>query len=168
MNEAAKVSVKAKSEPREIPKVSSKKAGQVGQMLEGLAQLFRELNPGKSCRWVYAPLHRGELSNVLGRRAQGYRQVFVKDLGSLDGFDPEDVVRVGDCILMSIPEEVQHAIAMEKQERASSQLKQVEQEFYNNIGGLDERDGAEPRMRPSGRAVIEERDRDYDTKQMED
>lgn len=150
-----------------VPAVDSKKAGQVGQMLEGLALAYKKKYPDREVRWVYSPLHRGELSNVMMKRAQGYKPVLVKDIGSLDGFEPEDRVRIGDCILMSIPAEKRRRLEAEVKERADEQLKQVEQDYYDKVSNLDAREGAEPRMRPAGRAVIEERDREYEIKQRD-
>jgi hypothetical protein len=166
MSDNKKIEIKSSDkDTTSIPTVDSRKAGQVGQMLEGLALAFKEKFPDREVRWVYSPLHRGELSNIMTKRAQGYKPVFVKDIGTLDGFDPDEQVRISDLVLMSIPKEVHKKIEAEVKERADEQLKSVEQEYYDKIGTLDARDGADPRMRPAGRAVIEERDHEYEIEQ---
>jgi len=170
-----KITIRTKSEsagePTEnleyegLPQVDSKKAGHVGKTLEGIALAYKQKHPDRECRWVYSPLHRGELSNVMTKRSQGYKPVMVKDVGMLDGFNPEDQMRVGDLVLMAIHQETHKKLEEEVKERADEQLKQVEREYYDQIQNLDVRDGQDPRMRPAGRAVIEERDHEYEHKQ---
>jgi hypothetical protein len=151
-----------------VPKISARKAGKVGQVMEGLAAAYEQKYPDRKVRWVYSPLHRGELSNVMTRRAQGYSPVLAEDLGSLDGFDPSDQVRVGDCILMSITAEERKEIEAEIKSRADEQARSVESEYYHTVGSLDSREAGQPRMRPSGRAVIEERDREFEIHQRKE
>lgn len=167
MSDSIKIKPKpAPSEgPEPIPQVDSKKAGHVGQTLEGIALLYKQKHPDREVCWVYSPLHRGELSNVMTKRSQGYIPVMVKDVGTLDGFKSSDQMRVGDLVLMSVEKEIHEKLEAEVKERADEQLNQIEQEYYENIGALDAREGAEPRMRPAGRAVIEERDHEYEDKQ---
>lgn len=154
-------------EPR-VPEVRVAAKGRVSQMLDSLAEIYQKANPGRGCRWVYSPLHKPELSHVLGRRAEGYQPVMAKELGEdIPGMNSEEQVRIADTILMSIEKEVQEAIQAELNERAAEQARAVDRAFYE---AQDEVEAAAPggevhRSKARGRAVIEERSLEYDEEQ---
>jgi hypothetical protein len=142
--------------------------GRMNRRMKQLSDLYIGQNPGKATRWVYSPAHKPDLSNVLSRQADGYQVVYNKDLGSdfaasLPGLKPEEPVRIGDVVLMSIAAEVQKAFQAELDQLAKGEMQRVEQEFHHSIEdiggpGLNDR----YRARPRGRSVIEEVERTMD------
>lgn len=142
--------------------------GRMNRRLKMLSDMYLKNHPGKSTRWVYSPEHKPDLSNVVSRQADGYALVYNKDLGkefldSLPGLKPEDAVRIGDVVLMSIAAEAQKAFQRELDERAKGELERVEKEFHQNISDMEVPGGKmreEYRARPRGRSVIEEVERE--------
>lgn len=142
--------------------------GRMNRRLKMISDLYLKNHPGKATRWVYAPEHKPELSNVLSRQADGYALVFNKDLGkdfieSLPGLKPDDPARIGDVVLMSIAAEAQKAFQKELNDRAKGELERVEQEYHQNISDMEVPGGKmreEYRARPRGRSVIEEVERE--------
>lgn len=162
--------VVAESQPRpkRIPVISTKDPGKVNRTLEGLARLFKQNNPTMACRWVYSPEHKKELSNVVARKSEGYEKVKVSDLGEgIEDYIDGDDVRVGDVIMMKISQEEKEELVGELAARAEEQSQSVEAGFYENVAdlGLQGSDGSVRRARPTGRAVVEERDHEYDVEQ---
>ena len=154
-------------EPR-VPEVTVASKGRVGQMLDSLADMYKKENPGRGCRWVYSPLHKPELSHVLGRMAQGYQSVLVTELGNaIPGMKEEEEVRISDLVLMSIPAAIQKQIQAELNERAAEQARAVDRAFYEEQDKVEaEAPGGEVHRSPArGRAVIEERTLEYDEEQ---
>ena len=142
--------------------------GRMNRRLKMLSDMYLQNHQGKSTRWVYSPEHKPDLSNVVSRQADGYALVYNKDLGaeflkSLPGMKPEEPVRIGDVVLMSIAAEVQKAFQRELDERAKGELERVEQEFHQKISDMEVPGGKmreEYRARPRGRSVIEEVERE--------
>ena len=147
-------------EPARIPLISTSNSGRINTMMDTLGAMYNNQNPGMTCRWVYSPEHRSDLSNVLTRRAQGYIPVELKDMGEdIPGFTkPDEAIRVGDVILMGISEEISKLIKAEIAERAQLQVGAVESGFYESTDSISDGHGGEHRARPRGRSVIEERD----------
>lgn len=131
-----------------------------------LADLYLENSEGKDVRWVYSPQHKPDLSNVLSRQADGYRLVKVEDLGEdlehiVPGLEPDEPVRVGDVVLMSIAADVRQGIFAELQARAVAERDRVEENFYAAIEEIEaSKDEYQPRAR--GRSVIEEVEREVE------
>ncbi len=154
----------------QAPAVSSKgPTGRMNRRLRMLADMYMERHPGMDVRWVYSPEHKPELSNVISRQADGYKNIYNKDLGedfvaSIPGLKPDHPVRIGDTVLMAIPAEVRKAIQQELDTRAKGELERVEQEFHSRISSMELPSGMreEYRARPRGRSVIEEVERDID------
>lgn len=151
----------------DIPNIRVRSKGRINGMLEHLGEMFRKNNPGWDCRWVYSPSHRPELTNVIARKAEGYQDVYAKELGiEVPGIHADEVVRVGDVILMKLPAEEREAKKQELAEAAQDAAKSVDRRFYESIEeistpGMTE----EHRPRPRGRSVIEERDHHYEVDQ---
>ena len=155
------------AEPNRIPTVKSSVKGRISRTMEMLAELYKQDNPDRDCRYVYSPEHRSDLSNVLSRMSQGYQYVFVKDLAhEVPGFEEGDSkVRVGDVVLMSIPTEVREAIQEEILEDAAHQVDAVEDGYKAAIEAATDGGRGEHRSVPRGRSIIEERDHHYDVEQ---
>jgi len=153
-----------KEERKRVPRVSSRSRGKVSQTLELLGEMYLERHPDRDIRWVYHPEHRPDLSNVITRRAYGYEEVYVRELGeSVLGLKDADVVRVGDVVMMSCPAEVKKELREEIAERAREQASSVERGYYEAIDEIKKPSGAE--MRARGKAAIEEREVAYDIEQ---
>lgn len=149
---------------KRVPRVRTGSRGKISQTLDMLGEMYKKDNPEREIRWVYHPEHRPDLSNVITRRAQGYVEVYVEDLGdTVLGLKSGEVVRVGDLILMSCPTEVKEELREEIAERAREQASSVQREFYDSIDQVAKPGGAE--MRARGKAAIEEREASYDIEQ---
>lgn len=150
---------------RRIPHIRMKAAGKVDRTLEGIASLFRGNNPGMTCRWVYHPEHKGELSNILSRRAEGYSMVGTDELGAdAKGLLlSDDEVRVADVVLMKISIVEQKELRDELAAMALDQTRSVNEKFHEAVsetvaGGVDTEHHGQPR----GKVTIQERTHEYD------
>ena len=152
-----------------VPSVAASAPGKINRTLESLGEIYKQKFPERDCRWVYSPEHRRELSNVIARNAEGYRRVMVRDLGvDLEGLENDDVVRVGDVILMGISREEREELAVDKQQLADEQVRTVEREYYETSEEMfdetrtqsDESSGA-----PRGRSKTQIRTHEYDAEQ---
>lgn len=108
---------------------------------------------------VYDPKHKPDLSNVLSRQVDGYSLVLVKELGeehALPGLGPDEPVRIGDTVMMSIAED-DRAIIQEQLERsAEDEYTRVEQEFQHSVEEITHKKGGKTYSpRPMGRSVTE-------------
>jgi uncharacterized protein YbjT (DUF2867 family) len=166
--EAVEVEEEVRPRAKKVPLVRTRNPGKVNRILEGIAQMFKDQNPGMACRWVYHPEHKRELSNVIARRSEGYQHVRVDDLGEdaadlLDG----DEVRVGDVVLMKISRVEREELVEELAERAHDQASSVEVSFYEGAGEnqVTGPDGTVHEARPRGHATIEEKDYIFDVEQ---
>lgn len=153
-----------------VPAVRTRSRGRVGGTLEHLAMTFEKANPGMKTRWVYSPLHKPELSNVVARKVDGWREVYVRDLLDAQeslGQKPDEVVRMGDVILMQITEDELMVLKQENIERAEEQAARVQEDHYENIRqvsvpGMRE----EHRVQPRGRTSIDFREQEVDTRKV--
>src|SRR5262245_53089754 len=98
-------------EMEEVPSVQVSSKGRVSQSMEFLAKAYEARHEGRrKTRWVFSPLNKPELSNVIGRKMDGWRVVVGKDLpeaGELLGTEELEIVRQGDVILMwNSPEKI--------------------------------------------------------------
>jgi hypothetical protein len=159
-----------KSEDKKPPFVRVRSAGRVSGLLETLAQAYENANSGFSCRWVYSPEHRPELSNVIARKSQGYRNVLISELDSeiasdIAGTDTE-IVRIGDAVLMAIPTEVRRELENEVSEASKAQMLSVEKSYYDEVDSAFVRDkGRAHRLKARGKVQIQEEDYEYDIQQ---
>jgi hypothetical protein len=153
------------------PSVRVRSAGKVNNVMNMLGEKYRELVPDRDCRWVYAPIHKPELSNVMSRLAQGYVPVLIKDLplakGLMPGLKPSDEVRVGDTVLMSIEAEVREIFKEELHQDALEQGKRVEREYFDALEGESEEGSSGEAHKASGRGSfkLEEQEREYEYEQ---
>lgn len=149
-----------KEAKKAAPVTRVKSAGRINKRLHQLAELYKRNNPGREVRMVYDPLHKPDLSNILGRQVDGYRIVKVKELGeenALPGMKPDDPVRVGDTVMMSIAADEKAEIQEELDRRAKEEYSRVEQEFEHSIEGIVHKKGGKTYSpRPLGRSVTEE------------
>lgn len=156
--------------PREAKKAAPvtrvKSAGRINRRLAQLAELYKRNNPGREVRMVYDPQHKPDLSNVLSRQVDGYRMVLVKDLGeenALPGVKPDEPVRVGDTVMMSIAADEKAEIQAQLDERAKAEYGRVEQEFEHSIEEIVHKKGGKTYSpRPLGRSVTEEVEREVE------
>lgn len=157
---------------KETPVVRTRSRGQVSSVLHRYADEYREKHPGREVRYVYDPVHKPELSGVLGRQAMGYEKVTLGDIGMASTSDEEvKPVRVGDLILMSVDKETRDEAKKELRDRATEQRLSVDRSYRDAIDQAAEDAGAqklghsrEP-MRPIGRASIDEREKEYEFEQ---
>lgn len=154
---------------KDPPRIMTRSRGRITETLEGLAEQYEEANPGMKCRWVYSPEHKPELSNVISRKAQGYKTVTGElhpNASEMLGLEDSEPVRVGDLILMAVPKEIYEQIRRELEERAQSEAERVNEEFYDEVEKISTAGmRSEHKPRPRGRAVIEEREFEFDVEQ---
>jgi hypothetical protein len=151
------------------PVTRVKSAGRVSRRLEVLAKMYLRTRPDKAVRFVYSPEHKPELSNVTSRHIDGYRMVYVKDLGDdvgemLPGMKPKDPVRVGDVVMMSIDADVRQELLAELDQAAAGELDRVEEEFHGAVKDMELEVGMrdEYKARPRGRSLTEIVEREVD------
>lgn len=158
-----KADTKVKEEEQRVPVTRVKGKGRIGRMLDSLAATYEQNNPNRKLRWVYSPIHKPELSNIIAKRADGFVEVTVDELGTdVPGLKGEETLRVGDVIGMSIPTDIAKEMREELADAAKEQARSVERDFY---ASQEEIIAGEHKSKPRGRSVIEERDRDYDFEQ---
>ena len=160
-----------KAEDKKTPVVSVRARGRVNATLNELGRLYKERNIDRDCRWVYAPTHKPDLSNVFGRKAQGYVEVTIGELPEAEalmpGLSSDDVVRVGDVILMSIEAEVREQFKKDLHNAAEEQSKQVGRKFYESLmsGGEISSSGSAHKATGKGSVTIEEKSFEYEVEQ---
>lgn len=155
-----------KERREDAPSARVRGQGKVNRKLKTLADAFLKNHEGMDVRFVYHPQHKPDLSNVISRQADGYRLVKMEELGEdivavLPGVTGEDLVRVGDVVMMAIDADVRAAIQADNDRRAADELSRVEQEFHHNISEIPVAQ-QEHQMRPRGRSLIEEVEREVD------
>jgi hypothetical protein len=133
-----------------------------------MVKLYDSKNPGRCARWVYSPQHKPELSNVIGRRMDGWTEVRVQDLPDTKELlglkGEEDVVRSGDVVLMSNTTAKRDELRKENVDRAKEQVEQVNVKHYKDTENIkvSTPDGDTHSVRPRGRAAIEEREINFE------
>jgi len=159
----------SKDKKRKAPHTRVRSGGKVGQRLKMLADMYIKLNPEDDVRFVYSPEHKPELSNVTSRHIDGYRLVYVKDLGNdvaemLPGMKAEEPVRVGDVVMMSIEAEIRQEIQAGLDNAAAEEMSRVQEEFYEAIDEVKLRSGMrdEYKARPRGTTTTEHVEREVD------
>ena len=149
--------------------------GRISKSLEFLAKTYEARSEKtKETRWVYSPLHKPELSNVIGRRMDGWKPITGKDLPEameLLGIGEDDLVRHGDVVLMWIDPKKRAELRKEIDEKTREQASSIKREHYDktpeiSAGGAKMSD--EHRVRPKGDAVIEEKEFEFDYTQREE
>lgn len=164
---------KKETEEKKTPSIRVKARGRISGLMDQLGEAYRERHPDRDCRWVYAPTHKPELSNVLSRRAQGYQEVCIVDLpeaeGMMAGLSPDDVVRVADTVLMSIEAELREIFKKELHSDAVEQGERVEKKYYEQLLAAEEEagTGAKYSATPRGRVHIEEKELEYEYEQRQ-
>lgn len=158
---------KEKKEAAPLTRVKS--GGKVSQRLRILADLYLKNHSGQSVRWVYSPLHKPELSNVVSRQIDGFELVYVRDLGEdtvalLPGMKSEEPVRVGDTIMMAIAEDIRQGLQGLNDQAAADEADRVEEEFYGAIEDVKLEKGMKPEYqpRPLGSSVTELMEREVE------
>lgn len=157
----------SKSKKKDAPHTRVKSGGRVSRRLKLLADLYIKGHPGQDVRFVYSPENKPDLSNVTSRHIDGYRLVHVKDLGDdiaemLPGLKPNDPVRVGDVVMMSIASEIRQGIQAELDQAALDEHARVEEEFHDAVEQMELDKGMreEYKARPRGRSITELVERD--------
>lgn len=155
-----------KEKKETVPTTRVKSGGRTNRRIEDLTNLYKRKNPGKSVRWVYDPQHKPDLSNLLSRQVDGFRLVLVKDLGeelALPGMKPDEPVRVGDTVMMSVDEAETRKMRAELDKAAADEMTRVEQEFSSAIEEITAtKSGKTYSPRPLGRSVMEEVEREVE------
>lgn len=162
---------KKETAKKKTPSIRVKARGRISGLMDQLGEAYRKRHSDRDCRWVYAPTHKPELSNVLSRRAQGYEEVCICDLpeaeGLMAGLSPDDVVRVADTVLMSIEAELREMFKKELHSDAVEQGNRVERKYYEELRAAEEeaKAGGKHIATPRGRVVIEEKELEYEYEQ---
>ncbi len=158
-----------KEEKRTAPVTRVRSGGRVSRRLEVIAEMYLKTRPDMAVRFVYSPEHKPELSNVTSRHIDGYRTVYVKDLGDdvgemMPGIKPEDPVRVGDVIMMSIAADVRQEIQDDLDRASADEMSRVEEEFHHAVEDMKLESGMreEYKSRPRGRSLTEVVEREVD------
>lgn len=161
------VNIEERKPEKVAPLVNVRSAGKISQTLEGVAKEFRRLYPDQECRWVFHSMSKPELSNVIGRMAEGYSivnpEAFKDSPYPISAFiDEKKHIRLADTVLMKIPAAQRDANRTERQRMANEQLSQVQEKFRHGISQTREgRHSAEAR----GGLKFEERDHDLSYEQ---
>lgn len=149
-------------EMEDVPSVQTTSKGRVSQSLEFLAKAYEARHEGKrKTRWVFSPINKPELSNVIGRKMDGWKVVAGKDLPEameLLGTEELEIVRQGDVILMwNTPEKLKELRA-EVDERTKEQAASVQrshEDGMKKVGADDPKMRPEHEVRAKGTAQIE-------------
>lgn len=155
---------------QQAPVVRVRSRGVISGTLERYAARYREQYPGRDVRYVYDPQHKPELSGVVGRQATGYELVTYGELQmDLRGVKDDDVVRVGDLVLMSIDKETRAALKAEREQDALEQRQMVKRSYYEQIekdANAAAKEGyTRPPSHPIGDVTIEDKVFEYDVEQ---
>lgn len=152
-----------KEEKAAAPHTRVRSGGKVSRRLEILAEIYLKTRPEKAVAWVYSPLHKPELSNVISRQIDGYVMTYVHELGEdtvalLPGMDSDEPIRVGDVIMMAIAAVTMKEIREDLDQAAIGERDRIEEEYYHATDevtiGKGMRDAY--KVRPMGDAVTEE------------
>jgi len=148
-------------------RVRTRKKGKVGGVLDGIAAEYDELNPGRKSRWIFAPENKPDVSNIMGRRAEGWRMVKASEIGdgTIPDLEKDEIVRISDVVLMSIDVESYAELVQEKRELAQAQIESVEREYYDKIMQESQKVPDRYRMTPRGEVTVEERLHEYEIEQ---
>ncbi len=159
----------SKDRKEKAPTTRVRSGGKVGRRLKLLADMFIEKHPGFGVRFVYSPEHKPELSNVTSRHIDGYRLCYVKDLGGdaaemLPGMKPDDLVRVGDVVMMAIEEAIRQEMRDDLDQATADEMNRVQEEFYDSVEEIKLKSGMreEYKARPRGSSVTEAVEREVD------
>lgn len=161
----------------EVPQIRVQSRGRINGTLEFLAMAYEKKHlEGKRrsrvTRWVYSPLHKPEISNVVGRKVDGWTEVYVdelKEATSMLGLKSGEVVRMGDVILMWTTPENRAALRQELKDRAAAQVKAVQETHEENIRAVSVPGmRKEHEVRPRGSVVIEEREFQLDSRKLQE
>jgi hypothetical protein len=159
----------SKDRKARAPHTRVRSGGKVGRRLKLLADLYIERHPTEGVRFVYSPEHKPELSNVTSRHIDGYRLCYVKDLGGeasemLPGMKPEDIVRVGDVVMMAVAEAIRQEMREDLDIATAEEMGRVQEEFYEAVDEMKLKSGMrdEYRARPRGVSVTEAVEREVD------
>lgn len=159
----------SKEEKQTAPHTRVRSGGKVNRRLRTIADLYLASHPEMAVRWVYSPLHKPELSNVIDRQIDGYVMVYVRDLGEgtvalMPGVEADEPARVGDTILMAIAAAEQREIQADLDQAALDEYGRVEEEFQGAVEDISLGKGMkeEYRVRPMGRSVTELVERDVE------
>ena len=159
----------SKEEKKAAPHTRVRSGGKVNRRLRTIADMYLANHPEMAVRWVYSPLHKPELSNVIDRQIDGYVMIYVKDLGTdtvefMPGVKADEPARVGDTILMAIAAAEQREIQAGLDAAAADEYGRVEEEFQGAVEDIALAKGMkeEYRVRPMGRSVTELVERDVE------
>ena len=159
----------SKDKKAKAPLTRVRSGGKVGQRLKMLADMYLRTRPEEDVRFVYSPEHKPELSNVTSRHIDGYRMVYVKDLGvdvdeMLPGMKPDDPVRVGDVVMMAIAASIRQEIQAGLDDSAAEEMDRVQEEFYSAVEEIELKKGmrSEYRARPRGVSITEHVEREVE------
>lgn len=151
-----------------VPNVRTRRRQRVNSLMDHLANAYRESHEGRDIRYVYHSQTDPSKSNVISRQMDGYQLVKVKDLpediGQSMG-EPEDLVRVGDVVLMSISVEQKKEIRDDIHDAALESFQQVEEDYYAAIEETQGGRKAEYRSRARGKVDVEQREFEYEVDQ---
>lgn len=150
---------------KRAPRTRVKRGGKVNRRLKALADMYLAGHPGQEVRFVYHPQHKPDLSNVVSRQTDGWRLCYVKDLGDdvaeiLPGMKSEEMVRVGDAVMMFIAADIRQEYREEMDAINEEEKGRVEEDFYAAIDEIEA--NPEHKPRPRGRSVIEEVEKEVD------
>lgn len=159
----------SKDKKAKAPVTRVRSGGKVGRRLKLLADMYIARHPEYGVRFVYSPEHKPELSNVTSRHIDGYRLCYVKDLGDeasemLPGMKPEDIVRVGDVVMMAVEEAIRQEMREDLDRATAEEMSRVQEEFYDAVDEMKLQSGMrdEYRARPRGSSVTEAVEREVD------
>lgn len=164
--------VKADRPVESVPEVRVSSRGRVSQTMEYIAQLYKDKHKdeGREVRWVYAPLHRPELSNVIGRRMDGWTEIALSEIpeaATLLGLKVNEAeVRLGDVVLMWTTKENRARLKREETNKAQSQVEAIDRAHYEAMESLTAPGmGEEHKVRSRGRTSVEMREIEVDYEQ---
>ncbi len=148
----------SKEEKAGAPHIRVRSGGKVGRRLKLLAEMYIERHPNEGVRFVYSPEHKPELSNVTSRHIDGYRLCYVKDLGDdvgemLPGMKPEDIIRVGDVVMMAVAEAIRDEMRKDLDQATEDEMGRVQEEFYDAVEDMKLKDGMRSQYQPRPRGV---------------
>ena len=163
----------SKEEKAKAPHIRVRSGGKVGRRLKLLADMYIESHPEQGVRFVYSPEHKPELSNVTSRHIDGYRLCYVRDLGDavgemLPGMKGDDIVRVGDVVMMAVDEAVRQEMREELDTATADEMGRVQEEFYEAVDEMELKTGMrdEYRARPRGVSITEAVEREVNVPEV--
>lgn len=148
------------------PKVQVRSGGKISATLEGIVAEFKSIYLDMDCRWVYHSATKPELSNIMGRRAEGYAIVkaneFTGEFLITPFVDEKGLIRVADTVLMKIPTGQRDANRVERQSMANAQLQTIEAKYKDSMDNVG---SGKHRAASRGAVKLEERDHEYEIEQ---